>query len=76
MSKVRMNLTVDMSDQPQLFDMLRITAVAQKSTQKQLIVDALTAYFAEKQENHALLDAAARTFTEWHSPEDVVYDAL
>jgi len=47
-----------------------------KTTQKQVVIHALEAYFAHQQENGALLDAANRTFAEWDNPEDAVYDKL
>jgi hypothetical protein len=40
------------------------------------VVDALTAYFAHKQENLAVLVAADKAFAEWDNEDDRVYDSL
>ncbi len=76
MAGTRQQLTLDLRDQPRLLDMLRILAAMQKTTQKAIVVEALTAYFSQRQETLALWQAAARTFAEWENEEDRVYDAL
>ncbi|MBM3737736.1 MAG: hypothetical protein FJW39_18305 [Acidobacteria bacterium] len=53
-----------------------VIMLTQKTTQKDIVVDAIEAYIAQKQESQALLDAANRSFAEWDNPEDAVYDHL
>lgn len=69
-------LSFDFSDVSELVEMLRIEAVKEKTTQKALVVKALRAYFADKFESKMLLSAAEKTFHEWGSEEDKVYDTL
>ena len=59
-----------------MLDVLRIMAAREKTTQKAIVVDALTAYLSQKQENLALLLAADQTFSEWDNQDDQVYDTL
>ena len=73
---IRRQVTFDFRDHPRLLDILRMLAARQKTTQKEILVDALTAYFSQKQENLAMLLAAEKTFAEWDNAEDGVYDAL
>ncbi len=40
------------------------------------MIDALTAYFSQKQENLALLMAADKAFAEWDNEDDRVYDSV
>lgn len=40
------------------------------------VIDALTAYFSQKQENLALLMAADKAFRERGNEDDLVYDSL
>jgi predicted transcriptional regulator len=72
----RLKLTFDLSDRPDLVEALRILAARQRTSQRAIIIDALQAFFAHRQENLALLDAANRTFSEWSNEEDRVYDSL
>ena len=51
-------------------------AAKKRTTQKAIVIDALTAYFSQKQENLALLIAADKAFVEWDNEDDRVYDAL
>jgi hypothetical protein len=48
----------------------------ERTTQKAIVVDALTAYFARTQENLAVLVAADKAFAEWDNEDDRVYDSL
>ncbi|MFN0169735.1 MAG: hypothetical protein ACKV22_25210 [Bryobacteraceae bacterium] len=73
---VRLHLTFDLADRPDLVEGLRLLAARERTTQKAIVVDALQAYFAQRQENSLLLDAANRVFAEWENEEDKVYDAL
>jgi hypothetical protein len=57
-------------------DVLKMMAARERTTQKAIVADALTAYFAHKQENLGLLTAADQAFAEWDNEDDRVYDAL
>jgi len=76
MAGARCQVTFDFRDQPQLLDMLKILAVKQKTTQKAIVVEALTAFFSHRQEALALLQAADSSFAEWENEQDRVYDTL
>jgi len=69
-------VTFDFGDHPRLLDVLKLTAARERTTQKAIVVESLTAYFAHKQENLALLMAADKAFAEWDNEEDQVYDSL
>jgi len=69
-------VTFDFSDHPQLFAALRMTAAREKTSQKAVVVEALTAYFSQKQETLAMLLAAEKSFGEWDNEEDRVYDSV
>ena len=70
MAKSRMNLTLDMADRPQLLEMLRLAAVTERTTQKQIVIEALEAHFSHKQENRVLLDAATLMFAFRAKPQN------
>ena len=76
MGTTRHQVTFDFGDHPRLLDVLKLTAARERTTQKAIVVDALTAYFAHKQENLALLMAADKAFAEWDNEEDQIYDSL
>ena len=69
-------LSIDLSDRPQLAELLRTYAAQTGRTQKAVLVEALTGYFADRQETRLLLAAADRAFAEWDNPDDAVYDTL
>ena len=69
-------LSFDLSDKPQLVEMLRVQAARQRTTQKAIVIDALEAYFAHKLESAFLLKAAEKVFHEWDNEDDQVYDTL
>lgn len=69
-------ITLDLTDNPKVIEMLRFVALQENTTQKAIVVKALEAYFSNKRESALLLRAAERSFEEWNSPEDSVYDAL
>ncbi len=71
-----LKLTFDLSDQKPLVDALRLYAVQNGKSQKEVVVEALEAYMAHRMENQALWSAAERTFGEWDNPEDEVYNGL
>jgi hypothetical protein len=76
MASYRHQVTFDFRDHPQLLDVLRMLAARENTTQKAIVVDALTAYFSQKREALALLLAADKAFAEWDNEEDGVYDTL
>jgi len=76
MATARHQVTFDFKDHPQLLDVLKIMAARERTTQKAILIEALTAYFSQKQENLALLLAADQAFGEWDNEDDQVYDAL
>jgi hypothetical protein len=69
-------VTFDFKDHRRLLDVLKMMAAKKRTTQKAIVIDALTAYFSQKQENLALLIAADKAFVEWDNQDDQVYDAL
>jgi hypothetical protein len=66
----------DFRDYPRLLDVLKVMAARKKTTQKAIVIDTLTAYFSQEQENVPLLLAADKTFAEWDNEDDRVYDTL
>jgi hypothetical protein len=76
MATGRQLVTFDFRDHPALLNILRMMAARQKTTQKAILIEALTAYFSNKQETLGLLLAAENTFAEWDNEDDQVYDAL
>jgi hypothetical protein len=76
MASARHQVTFDFRDHPRLLDVLKMMAARERTTQKAILIEALTAYFSQKQENLALLLAADQAFGEWDNEEDQVYDAL
>lgn len=68
--------TFDFSDSPQVLQILRELAVRKKTSQKQIVVDALGNYFSESSENSLILQAAEKSFSEWENDEDALYDKL
>jgi hypothetical protein len=76
MATARHKVTFDFGDHPRLLDVLKMMAARQRTTQKAIVIDALTAYFSQKQENLALLLAADKTFAEWDNEDDQVHDTL
>ena len=76
MGTTRHQVTFDFGDHPRLLDVLKMMAARERTTQKAIVIDALTAYFSQKQENLALLIAADKAFREWDNEDDRVYDSL
>jgi hypothetical protein len=76
MGTTRHQVTFDFRDHPRLLDVLKMMAARERTTQKAIVVDALTAYFSQKQENLALLMAADKAFAGWDNEDDRVYDSL
>ena len=71
-----LKLSFDLSDEPELVELLRMEATHRKLSQKGILVSALKAYFADKIEAELLLRAAEKTFSEWNSEADKAYDNL
>jgi hypothetical protein len=71
-----LKLTFDLTDQAELVALLKNYCVKSRQTQKEVVVRALEAFFADKLENRMLLMAAERSFAEWNNPEDEIYNDL
>ena len=71
-----LKLSFDFSDHPELVELLRMEAAHKKSSQKGILVSALSAYFADKMESQLLLGVAEKIFSEWDSEADKAYDDL
>ena len=69
-------LSMDFSDKPKLVEALRTFAAATGKSQKQVVTEALTEYFADRMESRQLWKAAETAFAEWDNAEDAAYDAL
>jgi|GEM_PF-1322763 len=69
-------LNIDFSDEPKLIELLRLQAAKHGLTQKSVLIEALSRYFSDKQEEEFVIYAANRSFVEWNNPEDDVYDTL
>ena len=72
----RHQVTFDFHDHPRLLALLKTIAARQGTTQKAILIEALSAYFAHKQEELAMLLAAEKTFAEWDNEDDQIYDTL
>lgn len=68
-------ITLDLGN-PLLVRQLRLAAVHQGVSLKEVVVDALTNYFDERAEEKLLLSMANRSFAEWDNPKDAEYDKL
>ena len=71
-----LKLTFDLSDQPELVELLRAYSLKERQSQKDVVIRALEAFFADKQESRILLRAAEQSFAEWENPEDEIYNDL
>jgi hypothetical protein len=71
-----LKLTFDLSDKPELVELLKAYSLKQKQSQREVVIKALEAFFADRLENKMLLRAAEQTFAEWDNPEDEVYNDL
>ena len=69
-------LSFDLSDEPELVELIRMESAHRKLSQKGILVTALKAYFADRMESHMLLKVAEKTFAEWNSDADQAYDDL
>ncbi len=71
-----LKISFDLSDNPELVEVLRFHAAQTGTTQKNIVVTALEAYFSHKQENYLLLKNAQSTFGEWDNDDDEIYNKL
>lgn len=71
-----LKLSFDLSDNPQVIELLRLRAAQKGISQKAILIEALQAYFAQDQENEFIKSAADKVFAEWNNPDDEVYDTL
>jgi hypothetical protein len=67
-------LSFDFSDRPEVAETLRWVAMREKTSQKDVVVRALEAYFSHELEQTMIAVAADKTFTEWDNEDDAVYD--
>ena len=71
-----LKLTFDLSDKPELVELLKTYSVKARQSQKEVVVRALEAFFSDKLESRLLLKAAEQSFAEWNNPEDEIYNDL
>ena len=71
-----LKLSFDLSDEPELVELLRMESAHRKLSRKEILVNALKAYFADKVEGEMHLRIAGKTFSEWNSEADKAYDNL
>ncbi len=69
-------ISFDLSDHPQVVDMLRLVAAKEGLSQKAVLLEALKGYFANKVENMMVSRVAEKAFAEWDNAEDAIYDSL
>ena len=69
-------INFDLTDRRELVELLRRRAADAGTTQKEVLIKALDAYFANEQESMLLETAASRSFAEWNNPEDAIYDKI
>lgn len=69
-------LSFDLSDHPEMIEMLRFQAATTQKSQKAILIQALEAYFSHQLESRLILSAAEKVFSEWDSKEDEVYNSF
>lgn len=69
-----MKLTFDFTEKPELVELLKTYCLKKRQSQKEVVIKALEAFFADKLENRLLMKAAERSFSEWDNPEDEIYN--
>lgn len=69
-------LSFDLSDHPEVLEMLRLQSASTRKSQKAILVQALEAYFSHQLESRLVLSAAEKVFSEWNSEEDEIYNSL
>ena len=68
-------LSTDLGD-PRLLKLLKQEAASTDQSIKEILVQALEAYFAHRLETKALAKASESSFDEWNDPRDAEYDQL
>lgn len=68
-------ITIDLKDE-KLFSLIRLEAARQMTSIREIVVEALTHYFADRVETATLAKLAENAFAEWDNPEDAAYDHL
>jgi hypothetical protein len=68
-------ITVDLRD-PRLVKLLRLEAAHEGKTIREVITNALEAYFSARREDQALMKLAERVFSEWDNPKDSAWNEL
>lgn len=68
-------LTIDLKDE-KLITLMRLEAAKQSSSMREIVLEALTHYFADRMETAALSKLAEKAFSEWNNPKDADYDHM
>lgn len=66
-------LTIDLKD-THLLSLIKMEAARQHLAIRDVIVNALNAYFADREETTSLTKLAEVAFSEWDNPKDAAYD--
>lgn len=69
-------LSFDLSDHPDLVELLRLESSRKRIPQKGILVEALQAYFGNRLENLLVSRVAEEAFKDWDNKEDEIYNDL
>lgn len=69
-------LSFDLSDYPDLVELLRLESSRKRIPQKGILVEALQAYFGNRLENLLVSRVAEEAFKDWDNKEDEIYNDL
>jgi hypothetical protein len=69
-------VSFDFSDRPKLIETLRVYAAQTGRSQKDVVAQALEAYFAHHSDSALIARLAESSFSEWDNPEDEIYNSL
>jgi hypothetical protein len=69
-------VSFDFKDRPDIVRMLKLVALRENTSQKDILVRALESYFSHQVEQAMISEAAERTFAEWDNQEDEIYDTF
>lgn len=69
-------LSFDLSDYPDLVELLRLESSRKRIPQKGILVEALQAYFGNRLENLLISRVAEEAFKDWDNKEDEIYNEL
>jgi DNA-binding protein Fis len=72
---MKTRITADLGD-PRLLRLIKTEAHQTGSTMRDVLVQALESYFADRLETKALEKISEQIFTEWNDPLDHDYDKL